>query len=161
MSLLRFGIVGAGMMAREHIRNLKLVDDVMVAALADPVESSLRDSIVEIGRETPTYPDATAMVRDARLDAVIVSSPNFTHRAVLEALFESDCHILCEKPLCTTLEDARWVVERAAARKLHLLDSYGIPIHAACSGIHRRHPCRSRWTLSNAVNSRTSVSLSL
>ena len=114
MSVLRFGIVGAGMMAREHIRNLKLVDNVCVAALADPVQRSLDASIAEIGRDTPTFPDAAAMMRGSPLDAVIVCSPNFTHRAVLEPLFDSGCHVLCEKPLCTTLDDARWVVERAA-----------------------------------------------
>ena len=114
MTALRFGIVGAGMMAREHIRNLKLVDDVRVAALADPVQSSLDASIAEIGHETPTFADAAAMMSGATLDAVIVCSPNFTHRAVLEPLLDAGCHILCEKPLCTTLADARWVVERAA-----------------------------------------------
>jgi myo-inositol 2-dehydrogenase / D-chiro-inositol 1-dehydrogenase len=115
MSALRFGIVGAGMMAREHIRNLKLVDDVEIAALADPVESSLTTSVVEIGHSVATFPDAASMVQRMKLDAVIVSSPNFTHRAVLEPLFASGCHILCEKPLCTTIPDARWVVEQAAA----------------------------------------------
>ena len=74
MTALRFGIVGAGMMAREHIRNLKLVDDVRVAALADPVQSSLDASIAEIGHETPTFADAAAMMSGATLDAVIVCS---------------------------------------------------------------------------------------
>lgn len=113
MSALRFGIVGAGMMAREHIRNLKLVDQVEIAALADPVESSLVSSVAEIGHEVPTFADAASMVAGMKLDAVIVSSPNFTHRAVLEPLLAAGCHILCEKPLCTTIADARWVVEKA------------------------------------------------
>jgi myo-inositol 2-dehydrogenase/D-chiro-inositol 1-dehydrogenase len=47
---------------------------------------------------------------------VIVASPNFTHREVLEPLFTSDVAILCEKPLCTTVADARWASERAAER---------------------------------------------
>lgn len=116
MSALRFGIVGAGMMAREHIRNIKLVDNARIAALADPEPSSLRASLDEAGDargDIATFDNARTMVEGSELDAVIVSSPNFTHRAVLEPLFDAGVHILCEKPLCTTLEDARLVVERA------------------------------------------------
>jgi predicted dehydrogenase len=56
------------------------------------------------------------MLADGGVDAVIVASPNHTHRAVLEPLFATPLHILCEKPLCTTIEDARWAVEQAAGR---------------------------------------------
>ena len=48
------------------------------------------------------------------VDAVIVASPNNTHRTELEPLFDAGLHILCEKPLATTMDDARWVVDRAA-----------------------------------------------
>jgi predicted dehydrogenase len=54
------------------------------------------------------------MAREASLDGVIVSSPNFTHRAVLAPLFEAGLHILCEKPLCTTIPDARWAAHMAS-----------------------------------------------
>lgn len=120
MSALRFGIVGAGMMAREHIRNLRLVDTAKLVALADPVPGSLMTSLEEadgMRGDIATFDSVDAMVKDAALDAVIVSSPNFTHRAVLEPLFETGVHILCEKPLCTTLEDARWVANRAERHK--------------------------------------------
>ncbi len=119
MSVIRLGIVGAGMMAREHIRNVKLVDDARIVALADPVDASLQLSLAELGEDAlgvATFDTAEAMVRGARLDGVIVSSPNFTHRAVLEPLFAAGLHILCEKPLCTTVNDARWAVETAARR---------------------------------------------
>ena len=46
-----------------------------------------------------------------------MASPNYTHRRVLEPLFDAGVAILCEKPLATTLEDARWVAERAAQSK--------------------------------------------
>jgi predicted dehydrogenase len=117
MEELRIGIVGAGMMGREHIRNLNLVDEAKVVALADPVKSSLDASLRELGDRASaarTFASTEEMVASAALDAVIVVSPNFTHRTVLEALFAAKLHILCEKPLCTTVADARWVVEQAA-----------------------------------------------
>jgi len=86
----------------------------------DPEPSSLTASLDEAGDEPgriATFDSVEKMVAGAQLDAVIVSSPNFTHRVVLEPLFDAGVHILCEKPVCTTLEDARWVVERAERHK--------------------------------------------
>jgi predicted dehydrogenase len=111
----KFGLIGVGMMGREHIRNLKLLQQAEIAAFADPHPESLERAVRQLGREVPTFADPADMLAAGGLDAVIVASPNHTHRAVLEPLFEAGLHILCEKPLCTTLEDARWAVERAEA----------------------------------------------
>lgn len=54
------------------------------------------------------------MLARAPLDAVIVASPNHTHAEVLEDVFATGLHVLCEKPLCTTLDDAQRTAERAA-----------------------------------------------
>ena len=116
----RVGVIGAGMMGREHIRNLKLFPQTRVAALVDPVASSLEASLAELGSAAAgvlTFPDVRAMLAGCALDAVIVVSPNYTHRAVLEPLLETDLAILCEKPLCTTVADAQWVAARAALRR--------------------------------------------
>ena len=115
---LRFGIVGAGMMGREHIRNLRLLPGGRLTALADPTQNSLDWALTEAGDPTVrTFETSEALATSGLVDAVIVASPNFTHRQVLEPLFAAGLHILCEKPLCTTLEDARWAVERAQAHE--------------------------------------------
>ena len=113
----RYGIVGAGLMAREHIRNLAITPGAVVTALADPVEQSLglaRDELGGGADKVAAFPDSTALAKSGLVDAVIVSSPNFTHRKVLEPLLDAGLAILCEKPLATTIADARWVAERAA-----------------------------------------------
>ena len=112
----RYGLVGTGLMANEHLRNLALTPGAVVTALADPVESSLATAKTTLGAaadEVATFADGAALAKSGLVDAVIVASPNFTHRAVLEPLFEADVAILCEKPLATSLEDATWVVEQA------------------------------------------------
>jgi predicted dehydrogenase len=115
---LRVGIVGSGMMGREHIRNLLLFPQVQIAALADPTPASLESAAREAKGQAPQmFENPQAMLAAGGLDAVIVASPNFTHRQVLEPLFDAGVNILCEKPLCTTVEDARWAVEKAAASK--------------------------------------------
>lgn len=112
---MRFGIIGTGLMAQEHIRNLALVPGVEVTALVDPVSSSLDWAEATLGRTAARFADVPAMLAGAKLDAVIVASPNFTHHAVLQPLFGTGIHILCEKPLATTLDDARDLAARAAS----------------------------------------------
>jgi predicted dehydrogenase len=118
-STVRYGIVGTGMMGIEHIRNIALLPDAQITAIADPVPSSRDWARRELGdraAQVTEYADIATFARDARVDAVVVASPNFTHRDVLEPLLRTEAAILCEKPLATTLDDARWVVERVAER---------------------------------------------
>ena len=117
-NLIRYGVIGTGMMGAEHIRNILLQPDVRITAIADPVKTSLdwaREALGSAAGDATAFDSAAALARDASVDAVVIASPNHTHRAVLEPLFETGVAILCEKPLCTTIADARWVVTRAAS----------------------------------------------
>ncbi|WP_293481799.1 Gfo/Idh/MocA family oxidoreductase [Phenylobacterium sp.] len=115
--MVRYGLVGTGMMGVEHIHNLAVTPGAVVTAIADPVETSLgwaRKALGDRADLAKAYADSAALAAGGDVDCVIVSSPNHTHREVLEPLFDAGLPILCEKPLATTLEDARWVVRRAA-----------------------------------------------
>ena len=110
---IRWGIVGAGMMAVEHIANIALQPGAEVVALADPVAASLDRAAA--GRDVARFADAAALAASGLCDAVVVASPNFTHAQVLRPLMAVGLHILCEKPLATTIADARAVAAAAAA----------------------------------------------
>jgi predicted dehydrogenase len=108
------------MMGVEHLHNLAVTPGAVVTAIADPVEESLnwaRQALGENAGRAKAFADSAALAKSGEVDAVIVSSPNYTHRKVLEPLFEAGLPILCEKPLATTLEDARWIVEQATKSK--------------------------------------------
>jgi predicted dehydrogenase len=60
------------------------------------------------------------------LDAVVVASENARHRALTEAAAARGCHVLCEKPLATTLADARAMVE--ACRRAGVLLATAFPV---------------------------------
>ncbi|HEY8617956.1 Gfo/Idh/MocA family oxidoreductase [Phenylobacterium sp.] len=112
----RYGLVGTGMMGVEHIQNLAVTPGAVVTALADPVERSLgwaRKALGPAADRVAVFADSRSLARSGLVDAVIVASPNHTHRSVLEPLFEAGLPILCEKPLATTIADARWIVEQA------------------------------------------------
>ncbi len=116
-SPLRIGIIGSGMMGCEHIRNIKLMPDAVVTALADPSEGSRDMALWALGaakNDVQSFATPEALIETGGVDALIVASPNYTHRAVLEAGFASGLPILCEKPLCTTVADASWAAAQAA-----------------------------------------------
>jgi predicted dehydrogenase len=114
---IRYGIVGSGMMAIEHIANIALTPGASVTAIADPVASSLDRAAAAIGHEVARFADAQALAASGLCDAVVVASPNFTHAEVLKPLMAAGLHILCEKPLATTIADARAVAEAVKGYK--------------------------------------------
>ena len=112
----RYGLIGTGMMGVEHLNNLAITPGAVVTAIADPVETSLgwaRGALKDRADGVTAFADAAMLATSGLVDAVIVASPNHTHRSVLEPLFGEGLAILCEKPLATTIGDARWIVEQA------------------------------------------------
>jgi predicted dehydrogenase len=111
---LRYGVIGTGMMGIEHVKNIALVPGAELVAYADPHEESRRWARLAAGPAATEYAEPRALLDDPRVDAVVIATPNHTHRALLEQAFETKKHLLVEKPLCTTPEDARWAAGRAA-----------------------------------------------
>jgi predicted dehydrogenase len=116
---IRYGIIGSGMMGLEHLWNLHHVPGAAVTAIADPNQPSREATILfDEGRNDITeFADHRELLASGLVDVVIVSSPNMTHRAVLDDVLATDVHVLVEKPLCTTVADCRAVLDAAAARR--------------------------------------------
>ncbi len=111
---LRYGVVGTGMMGREHIANISHLPGARVTALADPHPPSL-DAAAALAPGAARFRDHRDLVAAGVCDAVVVATPNMTHAAVLDGILGTGLHLLVEKPLCTTVEDCRRVVEAASA----------------------------------------------
>jgi myo-inositol 2-dehydrogenase / D-chiro-inositol 1-dehydrogenase len=112
--MLRYGIIGTGMMGCEHIRNLALLPGVAVTAIADSDATSRSWGRAAVGRDVAVFDDHRELLRDAAVDAVVVATPNHTHAAVLDAVFATRKHVLVEKPLATDVDDAKRLVDAAA-----------------------------------------------
>ena len=116
MTVVNYGIVGCGMMGREHIQNIMLLPQGRVAAVHDPV-AELAESAAALAGGARVMPTLGALVTDPGVDAVVIVSPNFLHMGQLEeiAAARPDLPILCEKPLYTDPKD-RARVRALAAR---------------------------------------------
>lgn len=119
MSLIQpvcYGLIGAGMMGREHIRNLALVPGAKVAAVSDP-DAEQRALSAEAAGGARVHADHRALLDDATLQALVIASPNDTHKVILDDIFaiRPDLPILVEKPVCTNEADCD-ALEGAAGR---------------------------------------------
>ena len=111
--LLRYGIIGTGMMGCEHILNIGLIPDARVTAIADPNETSRGWGKSLAGDGVEVYADYRELLQRAPVDVVVIASPNFTHFDVLQDVFQTHKHVLVEKPLCTDIDDCHLVMNAA------------------------------------------------
>ena len=105
MKIIKYGIIGAGTMAREHILNISLIENAEVVALSDPHEASLNQCKDMLKTKVPCFKNHQDMIKENLVDVYLISSPNFTHIGILKDVIKTKKHILVEKPLCTNTKD--------------------------------------------------------
>ena len=105
MEKIKYGIIGAGTMAREHILNLSLINEAEVVALSDPHDESIKQCQKLIKKEVACFNNHLDLIKENLVDVYIISSPNFTHIQILKDVIKTKKHILVEKPLCTNTKD--------------------------------------------------------
>ncbi len=107
MNKVRIGIAGAGVIVREyHLPVMVSNPRVEVVAICDVVEAAARRSAEQFNIPK-TCRDYHALVTDSGIDAVFIAVPNNLHAPVADAAFAAGKHVLCEKPMASTVEDAR------------------------------------------------------
>ena len=101
----RIGLIGAGGIAGAHVEGyLRNPDVITFAAVADPVRASAEKRAAESG--AAIYADYLVMLAEADSDAVDLCLPHHLHKDAIVAAARAGKHILCEKPLCLTPEEA-------------------------------------------------------
>lgn len=112
-----YGIIGTGMMGREHIRAILQLDQAELTGLYDSHPKSLQLGLSEVERAGCKAPQVhsgpEALANDPDVDAILICTPNFTHRAVFDQVKASGKPIFLEKPMATTLDDALYLAEAA------------------------------------------------
>lgn len=112
MEMVNYGLIGCGMMGREHIQNINLLPHGRVSVVFDPVRDLAESAAVLAGEGGASAPAQVAdtfedLLAFDELDAVVIVSPNYLHVAQLKQIVETrPMPILCEKPLYTDPADA-------------------------------------------------------
>jgi len=114
----RIALVGAGLIGQRHLQAIAQCGKAELVAIADP-----QPSVAEVAARqgVPYFREVTAMLDALAPSGVIVATPTDSHyRPSLEALHRK-CHLLVEKPLAATLDEARTVASVARELGLHVL----------------------------------------
>ena len=109
------GIIGVGGMGTRHADNIHhLVDGAFVSAVYD-VDQSHAEHASSMCDSAKIFNDPFMLIGSATVDAVLLASPDDTHAELTLACIRAGKPVLCEKPLTTTVDDARKVVSEETA----------------------------------------------
>jgi predicted dehydrogenase len=115
----RLAIVGAGVISSIHAKALRSIPDAQVTWVADQDLSRAEALAAGFGaRATASNEEAIAT---GDVDAVLAAVPTPFHRPVVELAAAAGKHILCEKPIARTVDDAEAMIAAADAAGIRLM----------------------------------------
>lgn len=114
MKSIKTAIFGTGFMGRVHLEAVRRVESVQAVAIAGRNEAAAR----KLGDafSVPAMTDYREILRDAAIDAVHICTPNAQHFSMVKEGLQAGKHVICEKPLTTTVAEAEELVALAAQK---------------------------------------------
>lgn len=122
---IRFGVIGVGLWGEVHAEIYSNHPYAVLSAVCDRNSKRAKQVADRYGAER-VYTDFRDLAADPGIDAVAVVTPDFAHRDPILAAAEAGKHIITEKPLATTLEDAQSIA--AAVRSAGI--TFMVDFHA-------------------------------
>ena len=115
-----FGVIGTGLFGENHARVYSRYPGAELIAVCDQNEERAREVATRYGART-SYTDYQELLADPAIQAVSIATPDFAHAEIARAAAQAGKHILCEKPLATTVEEAEAIVAAADAAGVKLM----------------------------------------
>lgn len=119
MEKLNIGVIGLGAIGQKHCSAIAVLERATLCAVADVNENVLSSTATQYGA-TP-YTDLKELLKHPGLDAVVVATPDDLHRDACVLAAQAGKHILVEKPIATTVEDAQAIIAAAETAGVKLM----------------------------------------
>ena len=116
-------LVGAGIMGTIHARIYSEMKKAVLAAVVDK-DMEKATGLARIHGVEKVYSSLEEVLRLPEIDAVHVATPDYLHKDLVLAALKAGKHVLVEKPLATTTEDARAITDFAAESGCHVMVNY-------------------------------------
>ena len=132
-SQIKAGVIGLGLLGREHVSLFDELEATEVSAVADLLPEVCGEVAEGVGAKP--YTDYAVMLKEQSLDLVVVATPDWAHREPSLAAIEAGVPaVFSEKPMATSVEDAQAIadaVERHKTRFFINFSNRGAPMSAA------------------------------
>ena len=120
--MIRFGIIGAGRIAKRFAKSLTYIEDAELHAISGRNEQKM----IAFREEFPCKRyclDHDEIISDPEIDAVYISLPNAFHMEYAIKALEAGKAVMCEKPMAGDLEEVRRITECAAKNNVLLMEA--------------------------------------
>jgi len=111
MNKLKFALIGTGGIAQTYAQAFQQSETCKLVAVADINQGSAKAFAEPFGANS--FSDYKTLAENSDFDAVIVATPPNTHPEIGEFFMNRQKHVLCEKPLCLTVAEAKRMIETA------------------------------------------------
>lgn len=109
---IKVAVVGCGSISRErHVPEFAANPNAKIVALCDLVKERAEKLAEPYGAKV--FTDYKEMLKMKDIDVVSVCTPNYLHAQVTIDSFKAGKHVLCEKPMCTTVEEGEAMIKAA------------------------------------------------
>ena len=123
-SRVRWAVVGSGGIAVRTVGDLRRCPDAEVVAICSR-EQSRADAFAQAHDLPLAFGDFAQLCASERVDAVYIGTPHATHFALASQALRAGKHVLCEKPLTMTADEARVLGQLAAEHGVFLMEEIG------------------------------------
>jgi len=151
--MIKFGIVGAGVMGHTHASTLGKIKDSQVVAIVDKLEDRGKEMAESLNAKY--YKNLDELLKNTDVDCINICVPTFEHPQMAIKAANAGKNILCEKPLALSLEEADEMIKAVKINKVKAMTGYelrfwpeyvkikeivdsgflGEPIHAFCQRV--------------------------
>lgn len=115
MKKIRTAVIGIGFIGAAHVEALRRLGNVDVVAICDPINPQKKADAAGVPK---SYSDYKALIAEEDLDFVHICTPNFTHCEIALYAMDHGVNVVCEKPMCVSMEEADLMVAKAKATGL-------------------------------------------
>ena len=141
--MIRIGIIGTGLIAKEHARAISMIRDSATLVAAADIDSQRLDDFGTSFQVPHRYQRAADLISCAEVDLVAITTPPAAHEELAVAALENGKYVFCEKPIAQSLASAVGIAKAETRHPGRLAVSYQL----RCDPYYRRllWLCRNGW----------------
>ncbi|MEB6238341.1 Gfo/Idh/MocA family oxidoreductase [Staphylococcus gallinarum] len=123
---LNIGIIGCGGIANgKHLPSLEKISEASLVAFCDIDKAKAQLAAETYGSgDSKVYEDYRDLLADKTIDIVHICTPNNTHKSITVDALDAGKHVMCEKPMAKTTDEAREMINAAKRNKKKLTIGY-------------------------------------